>query len=69
VLLEEGRRGSAKMLSIGLHCRLVGRPGRAASLARFLDYVQRHDRAWVCRRIDIARHWHENHPAPEAQNA
>jgi putative urate catabolism protein len=69
VLLEEGRRGSAKMLSIGLHCRLVGRPGRAASLARFLDYVQRHDRVWVCRRIDIARHWHENHPAPEAQNA
>ena len=69
VLLEEGRRGSAKMLSIGLHCRLIGRPGRAASLARFLDYVQRHDRAWVCRRIDIARHWHENHPAPEAQNA
>jgi putative urate catabolism protein len=69
VLLEEGRRGSAKMLSIGLHCRLIGRPGRAASLARFLDYVQQHDRAWVCRRIDIARHWHENHPAPEAQNA
>ena len=69
VLLEEGRRGSPKMLSIGLHCRLVGRPGRAASLARFLDYVQQHDRAWVCRRIDIARHWHENHPAPEAQNA
>jgi putative urate catabolism protein len=69
VLLEEGRRGSAKMLSIGLHCRLIGRPGRTASLARFLDYVQQHDRAWVCRRIDIARHWHENHPAPEAQNA
>ncbi len=69
VLLEEGRRGSAKMLSIGLHCRLVGRPGRAAALARFLDYVQQHDRAWVCRRIDIARHWHENHPALEVQNA
>jgi putative urate catabolism protein len=69
VLLEEGRRGSPKMLSVGLHCRLIGRPGRAASLARFLDYVQQHDRAWVCRRIDIARHWHENHPAPEAQNA
>lgn len=68
VLLEEGRRGSPKMLSVGLHCRLVGRPGRAASLARFLDYVQQHDRAWVCRRIDIARHWHENHPA-EAQDA
>jgi putative urate catabolism protein len=68
VLLEEGRRGSPKMLSIGLHCRLIGRPGRAASLARFLDYVQQHDRVWVCRRIDIARHWHESHPAPEAQN-
>jgi putative urate catabolism protein len=66
VLLEEGRRGSPKMMSVGLHCRLVGRPGRAASLARFLDYVQSHDRAWVCRRIDIARHWHEHHP-PSAQ--
>jgi putative urate catabolism protein len=50
-----------KMISIGLHCRLVGRPGRAAALARFLDYVQSHDRVWVCRRVDIARHWHEHH--------
>jgi putative urate catabolism protein len=50
-----------KMMSVGLHCRLVGRPGRAAALARFLDYVQSHDRVWVCRRIDIARHWHEHH--------
>jgi putative urate catabolism protein len=50
-----------KMISIGLHCRLVGRPGRAAALARFLDYVQSHDRVWVCRRIDIARHWHNYH--------
>jgi peptidoglycan/xylan/chitin deacetylase (PgdA/CDA1 family) len=49
------------MLSVGLHCRLVGRPGRAAALARFLDYVQGHDKAWVCRRIDIARHWHQHH--------
>ncbi|MEK0082384.1 allantoinase PuuE [Benzoatithermus flavus] len=62
VLYEEGRRGSPKMLSVGLHCRLVGRPGRAAALARFLDYVKSHDKAWVCRRIDIARHWHEHHP-------
>ena len=61
VLYEEGRRGSPKMLSVGLHCRLVGRPGRAAALARFLDYVQGHEQVWVCRRIDIARHWHEHH--------
>jgi OHCU decarboxylase len=51
-----------KMLSIGLHCRLVGRPGRAASLARFLDYVAGHDKVWVARRIDIARHWIRKHP-------
>ena len=47
-----------KMMSVGLHCRLAGRPGRAAALARFLDYVRAHDRVWICRRIDIARHWH-----------
>ena len=64
VLYAEGERGAPKMMSVGLHCRLVGRPGRAASLARFLDYVQDHDRVWVCRRLDIARHWHEEHPAP-----
>ncbi len=52
-----------KMMSVGLHCRLAGRPGRAAGLARFLDYVQKHDKVWIPRRIDIARHWHENHPA------
>ncbi len=51
-----------KMLSVGLHCRLVGRPGRAAALARFLDYIQSHDRVWVTRRIDIARHWRATHP-------
>lgn len=51
-----------KMLSIGLHCRLVGRPARAAALARFLDYVQGHERVWVARRIDIARHWKSVHP-------
>ena len=61
VLYEEGCRGAPKMLSIGLHCRLAGRPGRAAALARFLDYVQGHEQVWVCRRIDIARHWHEHH--------
>ena len=51
------------MLSVGLHCRLVGRPGRAASLMRFLDYVQSHKDVWVTTRLDIARHWQQNHPA------
>lgn len=50
-----------KMLSIGLHCRLVGRPARAAALARFLDYIQGHDRVWITRRIDIANHWWQTH--------
>ena len=50
------------MMSVGLHCRLVGRPGRAAALARFLDYVQSHDRVWVATRLDIARHWIATHP-------
>lgn len=62
VLYAEGS-DTPKMMSIGLHCRLVGRPGRAAALARFLDYVMLHDDAWVCRREDIARHWVEHHPA------
>jgi len=61
VLYAEGEH-APKMLSIGLHCRLVGRPGRAAALARFLDYVQTHEDVWVTRRIDIAEHWHKNHP-------
>ena len=61
LLYAEGQKGAAKMLSVGLHCRLVGRPGRAAALARFLDYVAMHEKVWVCRRIDIARHWHEHH--------
>lgn len=60
MLYAEGET-APKMMSIGLHCRLVGRPGRTASLARFLDYVQQHDRVWLCRRVDIARHWHEQH--------
>jgi allantoinase len=51
-----------KMLSIGLHCRLVGRPGRLAALERFLDYVLEHQSVWICRRIDIARHWIAAHP-------
>lgn len=53
-----------KMLSIGLHARLAGRPGRIAALERFLDYIGDHDRVWICRRIDIARHWIATHPAP-----
>jgi putative urate catabolism protein len=52
-----------KMMSVGLHCRIAGRPGRAAGLARFLDYVSQHDKVWVARRIDIARHWLAEHPA------
>ncbi|MDK2778391.1 MAG: allantoinase PuuE [Pseudomonadota bacterium] len=62
VLYEEGA-STPKMMSVGLHCRLVGRPARAAALKRFLDYIQQHDDVWVCRRADIARHWHQNHPA------
>ena len=61
LLYEEGRQGAPKMMSVGLHCRLVGRPGRAQALARFLDYVREHDKAWVCRRLDIARHWQAHH--------
>lgn len=61
MLYMEGA-SAPKMMSIGLHCRLVGRPGRAASLARFLNYLQQYNDIWICRRLDIARHWHEKHP-------
>ncbi len=61
-LYAEGEAGSPKMMSIGLHCRLVGRPGRIAALARFIDYVQSHEKVWLARRIDIAQHWATNHP-------
>jgi peptidoglycan/xylan/chitin deacetylase (PgdA/CDA1 family) len=60
VLYEEGAV-LPKMMSIGLHCRLAGRPGRFAGLKRFVEHIARHDKVWVCRRIDIARHWHEHH--------
>lgn len=50
------------MMSIGMHCRLLGRPGRFRALQRFLDYVQQHDRVWVCTRQQIADHWREVHP-------
>lgn len=62
VLYKEGEAGTPKMMSVGLHCRLVGRPGRLAGLMRFLDHVQRHDGVWICRRVDIARHWRAVHP-------
>ena len=61
VLYAEGKDGSPKMMNVGLHCRLVGRPGRAAALARFLDYVLSHEKVWTPKRIDIARHWQEHH--------
>jgi len=64
VLYEEGEE-APKMLSIGMHCRLLGRPGRIRALQRFLDYVQSHDRVWICRRIDIAEHWRKVHPYSE----
>ena len=50
------------MMSVGLHCRIAGRPGRTAALSRFLDHVRKHDDVWVCRRVDIARHWRKVHP-------
>jgi len=61
-LYAEGEAGAAKMLSIGLHCRLIGRPGRVMALRRFMDYAKGHEGVWFARRIDIARHWIENHP-------
>lgn len=64
VLYEEGLEGAPKMMSIGLHCRLVGRPGRAAALKRFLDYAAGHERVWFARRADISEHWRKYH-APE----
>ncbi len=60
VLYAEG--ATPAMMSIGMHCRLLGRPGRILALQRFLDHIARHDRVWVCRRIDIARHWRQRHP-------
>ncbi len=60
-LYAEGAE-APKMMSVGLHCRLAGRPGRVAALQRFLDYVQGFDKVWICRRADIARHWRAVHP-------
>jgi putative urate catabolism protein len=61
VLYDEGS-DRPKMMSIGMHCRLLGRPGRFRALQRFLDHIEKHDRVWVTRRIDIARHWRQRHP-------
>jgi putative urate catabolism protein len=61
VLYAEGA-DSPRMLSVGLHCRISGRPGRFAALEAFLRYARSHDDVWFCRRIDIARHWHSQHP-------
>ncbi len=63
-LYAEGVAGQAKMMSIGLHCRLIGRPGRVMALKRFIDYIQGFDGVWTPRRIDIAQHWQQHHPAP-----
>jgi peptidoglycan/xylan/chitin deacetylase (PgdA/CDA1 family) len=61
VLRAEGER-TPRMMSVGLHCRLAGRPGRFAALERFIRYARTFDDIWWCRRIDIARHWREHHP-------
>ena len=61
VMYAEGEERPA-MMSIGMHCRLLGRPGRFRALQRFLDHIEKHDRVWVCRRVDVARHWIERHP-------
>ena len=61
VLYREGEE-TPRMMSIGLHCRLAGRPGRFAALQRFLDHIEQYDQVWVCRRVDIAKHWHKYHP-------
>ena len=63
LLYAEGKT-QPKMMSVGLHMRITGHPARAAGLARFLDHVIRQEDVWVCRRLDIARHWHEHHPPP-----
>ena len=63
VMYAEGEERPA-MMSVGMHCRLLGRPGRFRALQRFLDHIEKHDRVWVCRRVDVARHWIEHHPHP-----
>lgn len=64
VLYAEGET-APKMMSVGLHARLAGKPGRIAALARFIDYVQGHEQVWICRRLDIAQHWIKHHSGKE----
>ena len=66
VLYREGA-DKPRMMSVGLHCRLAGRPGRAAALERFLDYAAERESVWICRRVEIARHWHTYHPYPDGK--
>ncbi len=66
-LYEEGKNGAPKMLSIGLHCRLIGRPGRVKSLTNFIKYARKKNKVWFARRIDIARHWAGHHPPQPRQ--
>ena len=61
MLYREGEE-RPRMMSIGMHCRLLGRPGRTAALERFIDYVAGHDKVWFAKRIDIAHHWIATHP-------
>jgi len=65
-LYAEGEE-APKMMSVGMHCRLLGRPGRIVALQRFLDHIACHDRVWVCKRVDIARHWKQTHPYPDTR--
>jgi len=67
-LYAEGAAGAPKMLNIGLHCRLVGRPGRIAALKRFIEYIKSHDDVWIAKRIDIAEHWAKTHPFEKRAN-
>jgi len=60
-LYNEGKNHNPKMMSVGLHCRLIGRPGRMQSLIRFLDYIQHFDDIWICQRKEIADHWYKNY--------
>lgn len=62
VLWDEGEAGAPKMMSVGLHCRLAGMPGRFAGLRRFVDYIQDKEKVWIAKRVDIARHWLKTHP-------
>jgi len=66
-LYEEGLQ-SPKMMTIGLHCRIVGRPARIMALSKFIDYIKGFDDVWICKRIDIAQHWYKHHPPNKASS-